>query len=320
MPYTHYNTDERNALQAMAGMGLPKNYMAVILGRHQSSIYREFSRNGSGGVYTGNEAQTASEQRRLDSKPSPKIDERELMDEITKMFKADLSPDQISGRLKANYPDMPEKQASTSTIYRHLYRETAKDPALKAHFRQKHAKPRKRSGKKDGRGQITGRVSIDERPKTVEGKSRIGDWEGDTVESAGKNAYIATFVDRKTKFLIAQKMPDKTTASLNRAAVRAFRGIPAEARNTLTVDNGKEFAAHIALSQALRIDIFFAHPYHSWERGLNEHTNGLVRQYLPKKVPFDTLTQKQLDKIVAKINNRPRKVLGYLTPYEAFSA
>jgi IS30 family transposase len=236
------------------------------------------------------------------------------------MFKADLSPDQISGRLKANYPDMPEKQASVSTIYKHLYQETAKDPALKARFRQKHAKPRKRSGKKDGRGQITGRVSIDERPKTVEEKSRIGDWEGDTVESAGKNAYIATFVDRKTKFLLAKIMPDKTTATLNKAAFRAFRRIPLEARNTLMVDNGKEFAAHAGLSQALSIDIFFAHPYQPWERGLNEHTNGLLRQYLPKKVSFASLTQKQLDKIVDKINNRPRKVLGYLTPREAFSA
>jgi IS30 family transposase len=131
MPYTHYNTDERNALQAMAGMGLPKNYMAVILGRHPSSIYREFSRNGSGGVYTGNEAQAASEQRRRDSKPGPKIDSRELMDGITKMFKADLPPDQISGRLRAEHPDEPEKQASTSTVYRHLYRKRRKTPRSK---------------------------------------------------------------------------------------------------------------------------------------------------------------------------------------------
>jgi IS30 family transposase len=128
-----------------------------------------------------------------------------------------------------------------------------------------------------------------------------------------------TLASRKTKFLLAKIMPDKTALTLNKAAVRAFRPVPPELRNTLTLDNGKEFAAHTALSRALSIDIYFAHPYHSWERGLNEHTNGLLRQYLPKKVPFNTLTQKQLDKIVAKINNRPRKVLGYLTPYEVFS-
>jgi IS30 family transposase len=303
----------------MEGMGLPKSYMAVILGKHQSSIYREFNRNGSGGVYTGNEAQAASEQRRLDTKPSPKIDDDALMSEITALFKKDLSPDQISGRLRVAYPDKPEKQASTSTIYRHIYRETAEDPLLKDHFRQKQAKPRKRSGAKDRRGQIIGRVSIDERPDVVEEKRRVGDWEGDTIESAGKSAYIATFVGRKTKFFLAKLMPNKRAETLNKAAVRAFRGIAPEERNTLTLDNGKEFAAHSSLAEALSIDIFFAHPYHSWERGLNEHTNGLIRQYLPKKVPFDSLTQKQLDKIVAKINNRPRKVLGYLTPYEVFS-
>ncbi|MDR2435212.1 MAG: IS30 family transposase [Treponema sp.] len=110
-----------------------------------------------------------------------------------------------------------------------------------------------------------------------------------------------------------------STRSLNRAVIRAFKPIPAPMRNTLRLDNGKEFAAHKSLSQAVGLDVYFAHPYHSWERGLNEHTNGLIRQCLPKKIPFDTLTQKQLDKIVDKINNRPRKVLGCLTPYEVFS-
>jgi IS30 family transposase len=278
----------------MEGMGLPKSFMPVILGKHHSSIYREFNRNGSGGVYTGAEAQAASEQRRLDTKPSPKTGDDALMREITALFKKDLSPDQISGRLRVQYPGQPEKQASTSTIYKYIYQETAENPLLKGHFRQKQTKPHKRSGVKDRRGQIIGRISIEKRPKIVEAKNRVGDWEGDTVESAGKSAYIATFVDRKTKFLLAKLMPDKRADTLNKAAVRAFRGVPAEARNTLTLDNGKECAGHSGLSQAMSIDIFFAHPYHSWERGLNEHTNGLIRQYLPKKVPFDTLTQKQL--------------------------
>ena len=326
MPYTHYTTDERNALQAMGGMGLSKSIISVILGKHLSSVYREIRRNGTGNVYTGNEAQAAAVQRRLDNKPSPKLDNDALMDTITSLFKTDLSPDQISGRLEILYPDQLEKQVSTSTIYTHLYRETAKDNALKVHFRQKHSKQHQRSGEKDRRGQILGRVSIDERPKIVEEKSRIGDWEGDTVESAGKAAYIATFVDRKSKILLAKIMPNKMALTLNKAAIRAFRPIPAQMMTTLTLDNGKEFAAHQALSEALDLDIYFAHPYHSWERGLKEHTNGLLRQYLPKKVPFDTLTQKQLDIIVAKINNRPRKVYqirsicGYLTPYEVFSA
>jgi IS30 family transposase len=319
MPYTHYTTDERNVLQAMKGMTLPKCFISVILGKHVSSIYRELNRNGTDGVYTGNEAQALSIERCLETKPSPRLDDHALTRDIVSLFKQDLSADQISGRLGIRYPDQRERQVSTSTVYTCLYGETAKAPALKEHFRQQQAKPRRRKGTKGRRGQIPDRVSIDERPNIVEEKSRVGDWEGDTVESAGKNAYIAAFVDRKTKVLLAKLIPDKSAATLNKAAVRAFKPIPARMRNTLTVDNGKEFATHKSLSQALGIDIYFAHPYHSWERGLNEHTNGLLRQYLPKKIPFDTLTQKQLDKIVAKINNRPRKVLGYRTPYEAFS-
>jgi IS30 family transposase len=309
----------------MEGMNLPKTYQAVILGKHLSSIYREINRNGSDSVYTGNEAQAISEQRRFENKPCPKRGNQVLMSEITTLFKKDISPEQISGRLGVLYPDQSEMQASTSTIYTHLYQETAEDKSLKEHFRQKHAKPHKRSGIKERRGQIIDRVSIDERPKVVEDKSRIGDWEGDTVESAGKSAYIATVVDRKSKILLAKIMQNKMALTLNKAAVRAFRPIPSDQRNTLTLDNGKEFAALKDLADALGINIYFAHPYHSWERGLNEHTNGLLRQYLPKKIPFHTLTQKQLDIIVAKINNRPRKVYqirsicGYQTPYEVFS-
>jgi IS30 family transposase len=167
--------------------------------------------------------------------------------------------------------------------------------------------------------QIPGRVSIDERPNIVEEKSRAGDREGGTIESAGKNACIATFVDRKTKFLLAKLMPDKSAASLNGAAVRVFEPVPAQMRNTLAVDSGKRFAVRRSLSQTLALDIYFARPYHSWKRGLNGHTNGPIRQYLPKKIPFNTLAQEELDKTVEKINNRPRKVLGCLTPYEVFS-
>jgi IS30 family transposase len=270
MPYTHYTTDKRNALQAMEGMGLPKCCQAVILGKHPG-VYRELDRNSSGGVYTGNGAQKASVQRRLDNKPGPRLDDPALTREIMKLFKQDLSADRISGRLVVLYPEQPEKQASTSTVYTCLYGEMARDPTLKEHFRQGQGKPRKRKGVKDNRGRIPDRVSIDECPKVVEEKSRAGNWEGDTIESAGKNAYITTFVDRKTEFLLAKIVPDKTAAALNRAAVRAFKPIPGGMWNTLTLDNGKEFATHKRLSQALGLDIYFAHPYRSWERGLGTY-------------------------------------------------
>jgi IS30 family transposase len=154
-------------------------------------------------VYTGNEAHALSEQRRLETKPSPKLDDRALTREIMGLFKQDLSVGQISGRLGILYPGRKGKQVSPSTIYWYVYQETAKRPSLKVHFRQQQAKPHHRKGTQDRRGQIFDRVSIDERPNIVEQKSRAGDWEGDTVESAEKNAYIAKFVDRKTKVLLA---------------------------------------------------------------------------------------------------------------------
>jgi IS30 family transposase len=290
----------------MEGMSLPKTYISVILGKCLSGIYRELNRNSTNGVYTSNESHALSVQRRLDTKPSPKLDDPVLTQEIMRLFKQDLSADQIAVRLRVCGPYRKEQQASSSTIYTAIYRETAKTLSLRVHFRPQQSKPRHRKGAQDRRRQILDRVSIDERPNIVEGKPRVGD----TVESAGKNAYITAFVDRKTKVILAKIMPDKRAATLNKATVRAFKPIPAHMRNTLTLDNGKEFAAHKSLSHALGIDIYFAHPYRSWERGLNEHANGLLRQYLPKKIPFDTLTQ---------INNRPRKVLGCLTPYEVFS-
>jgi IS30 family transposase len=161
-----------------------------------------------------------------------------------------------------------------------------------------------------------------ERPEAVNKKVRVGDWEGDTIEGAGKTAYIATFVGKTTKFLLGEVMPNKAAATLGAAVVRAFRSIPAGSLKTLTVDNGKEFSGHKALARDLQCDIYFAHPYHSWERGLNGHTNGLIRQYLPKGTSFETLDQERLDTIVEKIKalaHRLRKSLEYRTPNEVFS-
>jgi IS30 family transposase len=190
-------------------MRLSKSEMAALLGKRP-----------------GSEAQRAAEQRRLDGKPSPKLGCPDLTEKILDMFKNDLSPDQISGRLGALYPGQPEMRVSTPAVYLYLYGETAKDPTLGVHFRQKQAKPRRRKGVKDRRGQIPDRISIDEHPKIVEEKTRAGDWEGDTIESAGKNACIATFADRKTKLLLARLMPDKTAASLNKAVAGTFGLVP----------------------------------------------------------------------------------------------
>jgi IS30 family transposase len=315
MPYSHYIIDERNALQVMEAMRLPKWNIAVIFGKHISSVCRELKRNGEGGIYTAAAAQQRAEQRRFEAKPCPVTGNNELMETVKTLFKEDWAPEQTAGRLTR---EEPGKRVSPETIYRYLYEEVRKEPELKAHFRHPRLKRRPRRVEKDKRGQIPDRVSIEHRPAIVEDKVRVGDWEGDTVEGAGKTAYVATFVDKTAKYLLAKVMPDKSARTLNLAARRAYKAVPAEFINTLTVDNGKEFAWHKALGEQIGCAVYFAHPYHSWERGLNEHTNGLLRQYLPKGMSFDTLTQGRLDKIVNKINNRPRKSLGYRTPAEVF--
>ena len=167
------------------------------------------------------------------------------------------------------------------------------------------AKPRRRSGVQDRRGPITGCVLLDEGPKVVEEKSRIG--EGETIESTGKRAARSTVVNRKTTLLLAKIMPDKRADTLHKAALRGFHSIPAEVRTTLMRDTGMEFAAHTGLSQALAIDLYGAHPYHSWERGFNEHTNGLIRQYLPPKYPLIVLRKNRLTPSLIKSTLGPVK-------------
>ncbi|MDR3341400.1 MAG: IS30 family transposase [Treponema sp.] len=198
-----------------------------------------------------------------------------------------------------------------------IYQRIASDPALKRHFRHARAYRKGRGGAKDRRGQIPDRNTKENPPAIVAEKTRVGDGEGDTVERTGKNASIATFVDKTSTVLVAKVMPNKAAATLNRAAIRTFSTIPDDFIKTITFDNGKKFSGHKALVHEW--DIYFAHPYHSWERGLNEHPNGLIRQYLPKKTSFEGLPQRQLDKIVMKINNRPRTALGYRRPHEVFA-
>jgi len=318
MPYKHLSIDERDFLQSAIAMKLDKPSIARILGVHIATIYKEVKRNSTRGYYVASKAQAKAVTRRYYMKPLPKLWNKNLMDDIERRFLQDHSPEQIAGRLKLEYPDQRERHASVETIYQYLYSRVEIKPELKAHFRQGQKKRRKRLSTKDKRGCIPNRKLIDERPAIVEEKKRLGDWEGDTVEGGGKKGYLATFVDRGTKYLIAYPLPTKEANGLVKGAKKAFAKIPNVAVETLTVDNGKEFAAHKQLGIAIGADVYFAHPYHSWERGLNEHTNGLLRQYFPKKMPLDMLTKAELDRAVKRLNNRPRKSLGYQTPKEVF--
>jgi len=317
MPYSHFTNDDRDALQVLKDHGLGIDIVARIIGKHPSSAYREVRRNSSHGCYISRKAQVAADTRRMDSRPSPVRGNKPLMACVEGLLQQDLSPQQIAGRISLE-DRHPGRHISHETIYRYIYEEARRGNDLRQHLRQGHKTRRKHRLVKDRRGIIPNRTFIDSRPSIVTRKARCGDWEGDTIEGSKKQGYVATFVERKTKYLVAYKLDHKTAKSLVKGAEKAFVSIPKKYLKTCTVDNGKEFASHDDLAKALRMKIYFAHPYHSWERGLNEHTNGLIRQYLPKKRSLADLSRKELAKIVDRLNNRPRRSLGYRTPQEAF--
>lgn len=319
MLYTHLTDNERDRLQIFLDKEKKISEIAHCMNRHRSTIYREIARNRIHAGYISGKAHAIAQKRRKTSRVSPKKEDSVLMNEVLTRLRKGHSPEQISGRLKLENPGDLRFHVSHETIYQYVYECIRNgDDSLRQHLRQSHIRRKKRLSGKDKRGVIPGRALIDTRPAIVETKSRRGDWEGDTIEGATKRGYVATFVDRKTKFLVAQKLKNKTAQELVRGACKAFKRIPKSRRKTVTVDNGKEFTLHSLLGHRLGMRIFFARPYHSWERGLNEHTNGLLRQYLPKNKPLDGVTQNELAKIVAKLNNRPRKSLGYRTPREVF--
>jgi IS30 family transposase len=319
MPYKHFNSDDRDALQVMKDRGLDLECMARILCKDLSSIYRELDRNTQNGCYLSAKAEARAINRRRESCPRPKLDNRILVQEIERcFFEQDYSPEQISGALALHNPGDTSFHVSHETIYKHLYSQKHNRRDLKKHFRHGHKSRRKRLSGKDKRGIIPNRKFIDDRPRIVDQKERCGDWEGDTIEGAGKKGYVATFVDRKTKYLVAFPIKYKQADLMITGAKIAFANVSVIQKMTLTVDNGKEFARHADLGKTIGMNVYFAHPYHSWERGLSEHTNGLLRQYLPKNRPLDTLSKMELANIVDRINNRPRKSLGYRTPFEMF--
>lgn len=188
-----------------------------------------------------------------------------------------------------------------------------------AHLRHNGKRYNKRSSGKAGRGRIPNRVDITARPAIVETKSRIGDWEGDTIIGAKHQMAIVSYVDRHSKYTLLKKITHKTADSVCEATIERMQSLPHPV-HSITYDNGKEFSGHETIAKALKTSCYFATPYHSWERGLNEHTNGLVRQYVKKSSDFSLLSDEDIQRIEDRLNNRPRKVLNYKTPFEIFFA
>ena len=316
MPYCHLRLEERYVIYHLKVFGLSHREIGRRLGRHHTTIGREVSRNGPryGGVYYHENAQRHADARWRVARHHRRRAHGRLYRYVVRRLQRDWSPEQIAGRLMRDHPTDPLMRISPETIYRWAYREAAADGTLFLHLRRRHKKRRKQG--RGARGLIPQRVGIDQRPAIAELRQRLGDWEGDTVEGGKGRGALVSLVERRSRYLLAARLPDKTAETLATQTVRAFRRIPTRWRHTLTLDNGKEFARFKRIEAATGLTVYFADPHAPWQRGTNENTNGLIRQYFPKGCDFNKVSQKDLAKVTAKLNHRPRKCLDYQTPHE----
>lgn len=316
MGYGHLSINEREVILKMLAQQTSMRHMAEYLGRDAGTISRELSRNvSSTGDYKPHLAQRYYERRREASKEPYRLKEDSLLRKyVEKKLRQYWSPEQISGRIRKDQGI----QISPVTIYSWIYRNRTEGGEFYKYLRQSHRKRRKRRVGDDLRGQIPDRRMIDKRPRVVDERRRIGDWEGDTVEGSKGSGFIATHVERKTRYTVAAKVADKSAETVTRATLDAMKKLPPEKVKTMTFDNGKEFAGFKELERGLDMRSYFARPYHSWERGTNENTNGLLRQFFPKGMDFGTIIQLDVDIALELLNNRPRKCLNYRTPTEVF--
>lgn len=309
--YTQLTQEERYQIYILKKAGFTQREIADLLGRDKSTICRELQRNTGGRGYRPQQAQRLAEERRTE-KYRPRIGTR-LWCWVRRLLKLDWSPEQISLWLH----DAKQLFISHEWIYQFVYADKACGGELYRHLRcQKQRRKRYGSGR-NRRGQIINRVSIDERPTIVDEGSRLGDWEVDTIIGRNHQQAIVSLTERKSKLALIHKVERKTAELVSSAILRLLKPI-ADRVHTLTSDNGKEFADHEMIAETLDAQFYFAHPYASWERGLNENTNGLIRQYFPKDRDFTTITQKEINRVMDRLNNRPRKCLGIKTPNQVF--
>ncbi len=320
MPYSHLTERERVCIFHQQSARFSHAQSGRMLGRHRGTIGRELRRFRRAPVwqyyplYLPDHAHRLAEQTRRRKLGCRWIDHPPLLAYVKQKLQLKWSPEQIAGRLKLDYPDDPAMRVSHSSIYRWIKADRQAGGEQWKHLRQSRKRHRRAYGSGPRRSRIPQRVGIAERPARAEQRREIGHWESDTVQA--KHGRLATHVDRKSRYLLIGRMTDGTAHQFNAASLRRFKTLPASCRKTLTADNGSEFVGHQQLSKRLRFKTFFADPYSSWQRGTNENTNGLIRQYLPKRCDLSKVSHQQVAAIERALNNRPRKCLNYRTPDE----
>jgi transposase, IS30 family len=314
MTYRQLTPDERYMLAALRRQGCNQSEIARSLGRHRSTVCREVRRNSTraDGHYRPFTAQERTNGRRSRSRRNQRFTAEDfaLVDEL---LRRQWSPEQVAGYLRR----AGQLAISHETIYRHVWRDKGEGGLLHTHLRGARKRRRKRYGAYDSRGRLAGKRLISERPPEVESRERVGHREADTVAGAGPKDCVVTLVERKTGLVLIGKLADRTAGALCRRLTRLIRG--AGRVETVTADNGTEFHGYGRVERLTGAAFYFARPYHPWERGSNENANGLLRQYLPKGVSMEGLSQRRCNAIARKLNTRPRKRLGFRTPLECFN-
>lgn len=320
MPYTHLTPFERVKIELLLQAGCSIGHIAHDLDRSPSTISRERARNRDfRGRYSAVRAQHAYHERRTRSvKPRKLYTNPPLRRYVEEKLREKWSPKQVVGTLPNAFPRDPRMRVSHETIYTFIYADKRAQGSLFEHLRHAHRKRRRRGNLNGKRGLLPGRVGIEQRPKSVEGRRRIGHWEADLVLGRQSGPAIVTLVERKTGMLLARKVENRRAYPVGRAILDAFHAIASQLIQTITFDNGKEFAHFKSIETELNIKTYFADPYAAWQRGTNENTNGLLRQYIPKKTDLNALTQQNLNHVVQALNNRPRQRLKYRTPAQLF--
>ena len=315
MGYHHLSQEERYIVGTMRSTGKSQRQIALELGRSASTISRERKRNATrhDGGYRAEKAHTYAKTRRRQSK-TEKLDTAQWAS-VDALLREEYSPDQAAQRLAAE----GAFEVSHETIYKRVRRDKADGGGLWKHMRIMSKVGRKKRGSPVTRGKMAGKKHISERPEAANERDEIGHLEGDTVIGSDKRHCVLTLVDRKTGYTAVQKMTARTKEQVNAAMARAIAKLCFPVK-TITLDNGTEFHGFKDIECAHGVQIYFATPYHSWERGTNENTNGLIRQYIPKGKDMKSVNQHECDKIAWKLNNRPRWRLGYETPAEKISA
>lgn len=314
MNYTHLTEDERYQIKEWYDEKVSQAEIARRLERDPGTISRELKRNQGERGYRPRQAHLKAQERKNNNHGQKRISD-DVWKEIEGQLKLDHSPEQICGSRKLQKLATP----SHESIYLYVYADQESGGTLYTHLRCQKKNRKRYGGGGEKRGQIRNRKRISERPAVVENRSRVGDWEGDTIQGKQESRSVVTLVERKTRFMVARKVEQRKAEQVRNAIISEFACYDGLVQ-TITFDNGKEFALHEEVATALNADIYFADPYASWQRGLNENHNGLLRQYIPKSVSLDELTQEQLQKYVDKLNDRPRKCLGYQTPRQVMQA